>query len=84
MKAKGYREVTPMDVLLKNVEKAKSGDGCDVPRTWFAKADASAVVTVGVSYCVDRGWTSIDIHDCNGSAKETGMCKQAKSRLSKK
>lgn len=66
MKAKGWEPVTPFDVLAENIEAAvKDKDKCGVVDQWYAKPGEPARVHVTVSYCVDKGWSSVTFHACD-------------------
>jgi hypothetical protein len=66
MKAKGWELVTPFDVLADNLEAAvRDKDKCGVIDQWYAKPGEPARVHVTVSFCVDKGWSSITTLACD-------------------
>ncbi|KIG12679.1 hypothetical protein DB30_01167 [Enhygromyxa salina] len=66
MQSNGWQDVTPLPLLAANADNAvRDEEECGIVEQWYAKPGEPTRVQVTVSYCVDKGWSSVTVFACD-------------------
>ncbi|MFV8755021.1 hypothetical protein ACNOYE_31105 [Nannocystaceae bacterium ST9] len=64
MANEGWRQITPLETLAMNLEKAHGGEDCGMFESIWAKDGVKDRVFLSVSFCSEVGWANLSIYDC--------------------